>query len=118
MIRGREVIKASREKKVIMVSMALMDVRASRDSLAFQAVKGHRGQMVYKENQVLKETPANMDAKENKEILAETANQEDLETTDLLGARETGVLVGPTVIKAREEMMDHQDQMAQEEKEA
>lgn len=118
MIREREVIKASRETKVNMVLMALMDVRERRDSLAFRAAKDHRGQMACKENQVLKETPANMDPKEEEEILAKTVNQEDLETMGLQARRETGVLVEPMVIKANEEMTDYQDQMAQEETEA
>lgn len=101
-----------------MVLMALMDVRVRQDSLALQAVKGHRGQMACKENQVLKETLANMDPKEKEEILAKTVNQEDLETMGLQGRRETGVLVEPMAIKASEEMTDYQDQMAQEETEA
>lgn len=101
-----------------MVLMVLMDVRVRQVSPVFQAAKGLRGLMACKENQVLKETPANMDPKDKEEILAKTVNQEDLETMGPQGQRETGVRVEPMAIKASEEMTDYQDQMAQEEREA
>lgn len=65
--------------------MASMDVKVSRDSQAFQAAKGHQGQMACKEIQVLKEIPGNMDPKDKEEILAETVNPEDLETMGFQG---------------------------------
>lgn len=118
MKREREVIKASREIKEIMALMALMGGRVSPVSPVFQAAKGHQGQMASKENQVLKEILANMDAKEREVTVAKTVSQEDPETMDLQGPREIGVLVVPKVIKAREEMMDYQGQMDREETEA
>lgn len=111
-------MRDTRERKESMALKESMGGRVNPDSLVFQAAKGHRGQMACKENLALKEIPVDMEARERKVTLAKRANQEDPETTDLQDQRVTGVLVVPMVIKAREEMMDHQDQTDLEEREA
>lgn len=110
-------MRDTRERKESMALMESMGGRVSPDSLVFQAAKGHRGQMACKGKLALKEIPVDMEERERKVTLAKRANQEDPETMDLQDQRVTGVLVVPMVIKAREEMMDHQDQTGLEERE-
>lgn len=115
MKREREDTRALREIKDTREETGLMGVRESRGSPGCRAAKGLPVQTVYKENKDLKETLVLMDQKEEKVKLAATAAQEDLVTTALLEIRVTEDPEEPMGIKAREEMMDHQDQTAHEE---
>lgn len=84
----KEDTKATRETKAKEELMELMDERERLVILVFPAVKGRRGQTVYKASLDQRETLALTDRKEIRVILEELENQDVLETMALWDHRE------------------------------
>lgn len=97
--------------------MELMDERERLVILVFPAVKGLRGQTVYKASLDQRETLALTDRKEIRVILEEPVKQVVLETTALLDHREIVAHLEQTGTKANEATMVKLVQMAAEERE-